>query len=133
MEQVVSKEVAQAEITKWLDSKKIGSLKRESQENQINVLVEAICDGFLKVESDCTLVQTLKFETTEGKPIKELRYKSRLTLKEVNQHLQSVKATDVDGRILAYAAALTGEAKGILVRFDTEDSSVMQAIVLFFI
>lgn len=133
LEQVVSKDVAQADINKWLDSKKIGSLKREAQENQINVLIEAICDGYLKVEEDCTLVHTLKFPPTEGKTIKELRYKSRLTLKEVNAQLQGVKATDVDGRIMAYAAALTGEVKGIIARFDTEDAGIVQAIVLFFI
>ena len=134
MEQpVVSKEVATAEINKWLESKKVGSLKREANENQINVLIEAICDGYLSLAEDFTLVHTLKFPPSEGKPLKELRYKNRITLKEVTENMKNVKAQDVDGRILAYASALTGEAKGIMARFDTEDSGILQAIVLFFI
>lgn len=131
--QKVERSQAQKEVESWLDFKKVGEKKRESQEAQISALVDAIVEGDLVLNEDFTFVQTLKFPTSGEMPIKEFSFKPRLKLMEIHSQLEGVKASDADGRILAYAAALTGKAKQIIRSLDTEDYNVVQAIAIFFL
>ena len=133
MAEVVSREVAQSEIDKWLDHKKISAKKREQQKDSIDSLVDAVVEGTLVLKEDFTLVHTLKFPTDGESPIKTLEYKPRLKMDIVHAHLQNVKSTDADGRVAAYVAALTTKSKTIVKALDTEDYSVAQSIAVFFL
>jgi hypothetical protein len=132
MESKVSKEIATEEVYAWLDLKKIGAQKRETQKDQINTLIDAVVDGSLSLTSDKVFVLELKFPTEGETPLKKLEFKPRLQMALINQHLQGVKPTDFDGRIAAYAAALTTQTKTLLSKLDTEDYGLVQSIVLFF-
>src|ERR1700745_753597 len=98
---VVDAETAKAEIEKWLDNKKISPKKREIQKDTIETLVDAVSEGLLIVKEDFSLEQTLKFPTDGEISIKKLEYKPRLKIETIHVHLQGVKPSDADGRLLA--------------------------------
>ena len=131
----ITKEIAIAEITKWLDFKKVNTNKRVANFEIIERLVGAMCDGELVLMDDFVLSQVLKFpiEDTEGKTVlNELKFKPRIKTETLHLHLQGVKADNVDGRILAHIAAVTGNPKNLIGKLDTEDMGLSQSIVTFF-
>ena len=131
---VVTREIAEAEITGWLDKKKIMSQQREENKSSIDTLIEAIAEGVLTLDPDTNIfTHKLLFPTDGEMPVTELTYKPRLNDNMLRQYLSGVKPADVDGRILAYMAALTGKAKGILSALDTADKRIATSIVLFFL
>ena len=129
----VTKEQAQSEVEAWLDYKKIGSKKRESQEAQIETLVDAVAEGDLVLNEDKSFTQKLKFEVGEEIKILELKYRPRLDMSTIHSKLDGVKSSDGDGRVLAYVAALTGQVKSVIKKLDSEDYSVAQSIAIFFL
>jgi len=133
MENKINRETATKEVERWLDFKKVSKKKKESNKEQIDVLVSAIVDGEIILEDDFSLTHNLRFEVGEEVKVSKLKYKPRVNVKQITQYLNGVKAGDADGRILAYACALTGEPKGIIQALDTEDWSVVQNIVIFFL
>lgn len=131
---VITREIAEAEITAWLDKKKIMSQQREENKSSIDTLIEAIVEGVLVLDSDTnTFTHKLLFQMDGEMPVTELTYKPRLNDNMLRPYLSGVKPADVDARILAYMAALTGKAKGILSALDTADKRIATSIVLFFL
>ncbi len=127
----VALEVATADITRWLDKKKVYEATREASKESIDILIEAMMNGDLILEEkDFVLTHKLLFPLEE---VVELKYKSRLNDNMIRPHLQGVKATDGEGRFLAHAAALTGVVKGILSALDTADKKIMVSITVFFV
>jgi hypothetical protein len=129
----VSKEIGFQDISEWLDYKKVSANKREAQKDTIETLADAISEGTLVLKEDKSLEMTLKFPTEGEEPLTKLTFKPRLRTETVAKHLQGVKATDIDGRLLAYVAALTGNTKTLVGKLDTEDQSLAQAIAVFFV
>jgi hypothetical protein len=133
MGKTVSKDIAQADVNKWLDYKKIGESKRNSNQGQIDSLVDAISEGNLIVNEDMSITHVLKFPLDGETTVTELKYKARMNSEAVLPHLNGVKPTDVDGRMVAYTAALTSQLKAIIKKLDTEDSTLAHAVVVFFL
>ncbi|MBL4810410.1 MAG: hypothetical protein JKY43_10195 [Phycisphaerales bacterium] len=132
--EVVSIDVAQSEINKWLDYKKVNEGKRESNSNTIESLVSAVQVGKLRFDdTKKTLVQTLDFPLGKNQDIKDLEYQSRIGVGKIHRHLKGLKSDDADGRLLAYVSALTNQPKGIIGEMDTEDYTVGQSIAIFFL
>ena len=129
----VSPDVAQKEITKWLDHKRISEKKRETYEDQIETLTDAIADGFLSVNDKHELVHKLIFPLEGDLPLSELIYTPRLKVSTVQTHLNGVKTSDADGRVCAYIAALSSKPKAVIKGLDTEDYSISQAVAVFFL
>jgi len=129
----VSKEQAQIEVTDWLDSKRVKAKKREKQKDTIETLVEAIEEGDLIFDQD-TKVMTMKLAFGIGKDdnIKELNFKPRANVGEVNSYLKKVKTDDADGRLLCYVYALTGQPAAVIDCLDTEDYALALSIAIFF-
>ena len=130
----VSLDVARQEMDKWLDYKKVKAKKRESFSEHIDTIVEGIVDGSLSLD-DKTMVftHTLSFPVGKDGNITELTYRPRLMVQEINAGMKGVKANDVDGRIVRYIAVLTEKPSAIISNLDTEDNSVAQAFVQFFL
>lgn len=128
----IAKEVAEKEITDWLDFKKVSEAKRDTYKDNIETLTNAISEGLLTRSTDNQLVQVLKFEVGEEKKVNELSFKPRLMISEIHTSMKGEKSTDADARVLGYISALTGQPKGIIKKLDTEDYAVGQAIALFF-
>jgi len=130
---MITKDVAIAEVIKWLDNKRVSQTKREELEKNIETIASAIERGDLVLNADCSLTQKLLFPLpSENGDVKELTHKARVALGTIHLHMQGVKTGDVDGRLTAYVAAVSGNPKELIKKMDTEDYSIALAIALFF-
>ena len=129
----LSPEVAMQEIEKWLDHKKVSASKRESNEEAINELAEEISAGNLILDASFNLEYSLKSPIISEEATKKLVFKPRLKIGTVYSHLQGVKPTDADGRLFAYAAALTSNPKEVIKNLDIDDWNIVKAVVVFFL
>lgn len=126
---------AEAEIEKWLDFKKVKERKRENLKENIDYMIDSICDGSLILRDDMHLVQKLSFpmKADDKDSITELVYKPRLQLREINVKMKGLKPTDADGRIVGYTRALTDQPAAVITNLDTEDNTLAQHITGFFL
>lgn len=130
----LNRESAEAEVNSWLDYKKISDKKRESYKDNIESLIDAMVEGILTLDDkEKVITQGLKFPIGEEMKVSELKYRPRITVGMVQAHMAGVKATDADGRITAYVAALTSQPKELIKKLDTEDNAVAQSIAIFFL
>ena len=132
----ISPDVAAKEIDRWLDAKKVSASKRVAMADSIDALVNAVQDGNLIVSDDGTqLTQILNCEVGSENPLKELKYKLRVSVDELHKRMvgSQVKSTDIDGRLRAYASALTGQSYVNIGNLDSGDYSITTTIVNFFL
>jgi hypothetical protein len=130
----IAREVAESEVTGWLDEKKVGTKKRELHKEHIENLIDSIMDGIL-VLKDGEFIQTLKFPLkgeADSDGVATLKFKQRVKVETVQMHLQGVKANDNYGMINGYIAALTTQPKTLIKAMDTEDYSTAYGIAIFF-
>lgn len=133
----VSRETAKKEVESYLDYKKVKARKRENLAPQIELFEDAIMDGSLVLDPDkFVFTHTLAFPLTNAKgdiTVRQLNYKPRLDVKEINSKMKGIKANDADGRVVGYISALTGQPSEILTRLDSEDNSLAQGFATFFL
>ena len=132
----VSKEVATQDIEKWLEYRKVKDKKIQESLSQQEELIAAIEDGSMVVDSDFNLVFKLAFpiKNPQGEvTVSELKFKPRIFVHELNAKLKGVSASSPDERILAYAAALTGQTNALISKLDTEDYRIVSSIVMYFL
>lgn len=126
--------VAKKEMDNWLDHKKVKSKKRDDFAEHIETIVEGICDGTLTLDPKTfEFTHKLSFPLGDDGNITELKYRSRMMVEEINSRMKGIKANDVDGRIVRYIAALTEQPSAVVSKLDTEDNSLAQAFVQFFL
>ena len=132
----VSRKVAELEVKKWLDYKKVKEKKRENLQDSIDIMIDAIIDGSLVLDQDFKFTHTLSFpiENANGEvTVKSLTYKPRLSVQEITSRMKGIKSNDPDARVVGYVAALTDKPRAVLTDLDTEDNAIAQAFALFFL
>jgi len=132
----VSRDVAEKDLERWLNHKRIGITKRENMRDNIDILVDAVQDGQLVVEEDCKITQKLAFPPENGEGdvhVSELVYAPRMHFSQIQPKLKGIKPGDTETRLLGYAAALSGQPIGVLRKLDTVDLAVLQAVAVFFL
>lgn len=137
----IAYDVAEKEVNAWLDSKKVGESKRVAKRENIETLINAMCDGDLILKlseptKELSFIQTLKTPLKGEKGavgISELKYKNRMSTAQLQACMKSVKLNDGLGIIIAIIGVLTGELNPSLQELDTEDFSIAQAIASFFL
>jgi len=129
----IKPEVARKELEKWLDFKKVKDKKRDDFSEHIDTIVEGIVDGTLSLDDKFVFTHRLSFPIGKDDNITELKYVPRLMVEDINARMKGVKANDVDGRIVRYIAALTDQPSAVISKLDTEDNSLAQAFVQFFL
>lgn len=130
---VVTREQATLEVNSWLDKKKVYESTRESQKDSIELLIEAMVNGDLKLDPDFNFIHKLLVPEVLNGEVAELKYKLRLNDKMLKPYMNGVKSSDADGRLTAYISALTGQVKGILEGLDTADKKIALSIAVFFL
>lgn len=132
----ISREAADAELTQWLNQKKVFQSVRDSDAGKQNIddMIGFVMQGVIEINDDGTLKHNLIFPLGENLAVKELTYKQRLNDKMVQPYLKGVSPSDPFQIFIAYAAAATDQPKNILNALDSgTDKKVMQSIVFFFI
>ena len=126
----VSREVAENEVNRWLDHKRVKESKRERNREAIEGIVEAVMDGTFTIDDECVITHKLSFGLGNDEVIKELKYIPRLTVGRIGEYTKTAKTNDE--RVRGYIAALAGVANGIVATMETEDYSVAGNVVIFF-
>lgn len=134
---VISIDLANAEMEKWLDHKRVSVARRESKKLAIDGLASEIAAGNLVLMPDTfKLKYTLKFPITSEsgeEALSELEFMPRLRAQDVVPYMKGIKADDLKGTLRANIAALTRKSMGIIQKMDTEDMDVAESVSLFFI
>jgi len=134
MSVAISREVAEAEVTAWLDFKKIFKSQREKDKDNIEILIEAICEGILVLDPE-TNCFTLNLMVPVGVDIitTSLTFLARMNDKILKPYMIGLRAGDSIGYLNNYAAALTGAPKPLIESLDSSDKKIVMAITSFFI
>jgi hypothetical protein len=128
----IAREAAEAEVNSWLEYKKVNAKKREVYNENIEILIDAMYEGYLVLEEDKTFVQELRYPIGNNE-VKALRFKPRLKVSTAQVCLQGLKPGDAEGRICGYIAALTVQDRNIIRELDTEDFEIARSIAIFFL
>lgn len=131
-ESVITREIAESEVNKWLDYKKVSKQKRILYKDQTEKLINAVMDGNLVLLSDSRFSQKLIFPIGEELIVSEFNYKARLKVGLMEEHVKSMKNNDMISVTRAYLCALSNQPKEIINEIDTEDYSIASAIAVFF-
>ena len=131
--EIITREISEQEVEKWLDFKKLSDRKKESLKENIDALTDLISDGVLVLREDHCFVLKLKYPLENEINIPELVFQPRLKYGKLQQSMQGVKVTDVEGRLIGFISALTSLPKDVIKALDTEDINIAQQIVIFFI
>jgi hypothetical protein len=130
---LVGKEIAEKEINSWLDFKKVDQEKRVNLEKVIERMIALVQDGTFIIKPETFVIEhALKFPIGQNPPIKTLSYKPRIPVSALQDHLSGVNQKDGIAVTLAYIAALTDTAKGILKNLDNEDYRNADMVAVFF-
>lgn len=130
---LITEEIAEKTVNKWLDHKRVKETKREGLEAQIGSMVEAVmCGDLVLDEKTCVFTVNLAFGVGENEAITSLKISPRMPVKKVKGYLKGVKAGDGDGRVAAYVGAMTNQVSGVIGEIDTEDYGLLSAIAVFF-
>lgn len=130
-EEKVSIGQAETEVNNWLANKKVLPSRMLVLEEQrvIATVVEGVQLGYVSFNEDGTITQKLiePFGT-----VTELKYPARITAEERNKTLQSLKVNTPTGQITAMVKKLTGEMDSNLIKMESGDKNIAEAIALFF-
>jgi hypothetical protein len=130
----VTPEIATNEMNAWLDSKKIMTNTRESNEDSTQLLIDAMVEGIITIDEESKVIShNLMFPIGDGEEIKVLEYRQRLSDRLLEPYMKGVKPTDADGRLIAYICALTQNSRGIIKNMDSVDKKIALAIAVFFL
>lgn len=134
MGKAIALEIAQEEVNALLEHRQMSERRRKEKEDAINELVEAVSYGELVFHKDDGFKIELKLKNpikNEG-TVDKLVFESRVKVGKLQLHMKGVKADDLHGMIIAYAAALTGQPKALISEIESEDYNLVQKVVIFF-
>lgn len=143
MKKVLAEEVAELELEKWFDVRRIRPDQRHKpnsftgNDSSREALINSFVYGILTFDEETgELVQKLQFPViSEDKTIniEKLVIKPRLTRADINKASVGIKPTDIEGKTTAYLSAITGVARGQLNAMDETDRSLSDIIVGYFL
>lgn len=129
----VSLEIAQKDISSWLDSKRVSEKKRQDNERVVDTLVSAVMEGNLVWdEGQKLLKQKLQWPVGENEEIKHIEFKHRVTQGDISARLRNTKSDDAFAVMGVYISAITGQPVALLEKLDTSDYSIAQSVAVFF-
>lgn len=124
-------EVAQNDIQRWLDAKRIPEKKRATMAAMIENMVDAVVNGQLTVDEDGSLVQILQFPESG---VDKLTYKLRISSHDLEGPKRLVKGDGLDDNLLRILMALTGAPVNTLRKLDLSvDKPLADSIATFFL
>lgn len=139
--EILSKEVAEIELEKWFDTKRVRPDQRNRQNSFTGIdssreaLINSFVYGILVLNEETgELTQNLQFPLqSENVNIDKLTIKPRITRADTNNASVGVKPTDIEGKTTAYLSAITGVPRGQLNKLDETDRSLSDIIVGYFL
>lgn len=129
--EAVSFEVAESEVKRWLDEKKVSSRRRDAMIGMQENIIEAIQDGLITIDDECVITQKLKFP--DGVGANELRWKTRISSIDLEGPKRVVKGDAWDDNMTRTIMAATGCVANTARKLDsTTDRQLAESIAIFF-
>jgi hypothetical protein len=135
----ITAEQAEAEVSAWLDRRKVYPETRARYKDSIEILEHALIHGDITIDEKTgeihhTLLFPLNGDDGSAKDlgVEKFKYKPRMNDKLMRSHLVGVKSDDGDGRLQALIGALTDQPRGIITSIDSADKRIATAIGIFF-
>lgn len=126
-------EIAKQEVDKWLSEIDYTiDPEDQSEVSSLKTITNAICDGVLILNDDCSFTQNLKQPIGKEIIINSFKYKTRLTTGEIQEGVSGTKGSDVDGRFIGFISKLTSQPKAIVKAMDSRDYKIGMSIAVFF-
>jgi hypothetical protein len=132
--EVVSKEVAENDVSAWLDYIRIRKTQRESEfaKVYINHIIESVMEGLLIINEDKTITQKLLSPIGEGGITKEIVYNSRFEVGKMIDAMSLVKSNDEASKTIAVLSLLSNKPVGMFKKLERSDYVIAEKITLFF-
>lgn len=134
MKEVMPIEQAEAEVTAWLDKKKITNTRRSNAKTIIENLVEAVQYGTLSISGDGAITHTLAFPVEDGKGqtlLSALVY-TRTTTDETVKAYDALRINIPETQLMALVSVLTKQPYGYITKLDSTDLNISKCIAVFF-
>ena len=134
MENVVSIDIATADVKRWMDHKRVAEKRRAELVSAQEIMVNAIMEGSLVLEDDMKWKHTLIFPLEGEIGVTEIKYKPRLNDSDIEPYRKIVKGSDFESQMKQVKMALTSQPVGIINALDSStDKQISDAIALFFV
>jgi hypothetical protein len=131
-----------AEFEKWLDFKKIGTAKRKRNKDMQEIVVGAMMEGNLTIDTEgvdgnpatFNMDYSLVFPVgKEGNELSKITIPPRLATKQ-RGGLKNIDPGDSDRRVCTLLGALAGAHTGVLLEADSStDMEAFAAIAMYFL
>lgn len=130
----ITQDVAEKDVKRWLEARRTSEKKAEAMAETIKELENFVMEGKLIVDEDGTLTQILDFPIGEEVMLKELKFKNRISVGDIQKRMtgNNIKSGDIDGRLMVYASALTDKLFNQIAKMDSSDYSVTSTVASFF-
>ncbi len=127
--QKMSFEAATEEISKLLDQKKIFPKRREQIQVGIDAVAEAMQYGYVVIEADGRIVQTLVTPVGE---VTQVTYAARVSPDAISKQLGALKVYNQPNVSMVYMKAYTNLMEPTIHKMEPTDRNTAEAITLFF-
>lgn len=135
MADLIAKDVAQKEVTEWLDRMDIPAENRERENVRIYIecIVDAIMKGFLIFNPDETVTQKLKSPLGEG-ATKELHYDFRYEIGEYKKAMKGISIDDEVGWATAKLSLVSADKlpASAFLKLKRSDYGIASKLTIFF-
>lgn len=130
----IAKDIAEKEVNDWLSRIDFSEGQRADFAANINIMVNAVSNGSVSIDPVTNEVtQKLKRPFGKEEKISQLKFKTDITISEINTYKKGVDA-DADNRTtIAYICASSGNLASVIEQMNARDFNVSTAIVLFFV
>lgn len=129
----VSKEIAEKEVTAWLESQHVTIEQSKIMLGAFNKMVAGVMNGILTIdESTREIKQRLIYPVGVEAKINDLSYRTNITTGEIELKSEQIEKFPGANNDHAWCGAMTGTELSVITRMHVKDWNYAHAIVLFF-
>lgn len=130
----IAKDIAEKEVNDWLTRIDFSEGQRKDFEANINIMVNAVQNGTVSIDPKTNdVTQKLKRPFGKEEKITQLKFKTDISVSEINQYKKGIDHDSDNRNTIAYICASTGNLASIIEQMNARDFNVSTAIVLFFV
>ena len=127
---VVSRDMAEREVSEYLDFKGVRPRRRIEKKEFIDIIIDGVEDGTMSIDAE-TKVLTHNLIHPCGTS-KSFKYAPRLVQGKIAERLRMSSKSDGHSALACYIAELTDNNISVVGLLDTEDNVIASAVAMLF-
>lgn len=125
----IEESIAIAEVNAFMDKKVILPKRRQQLEAVVEAVVEGIMLGYIAINEDTSIEQTLIKPAGE---LTTIKYAARVAPEVMSKRIADLKTDNQTNRTLEYQKAYTGLLGAQIQKLEPADRNLADCIALFF-